>query len=182
MNYQLNNISNTRSLKNLSKFEVIKFGSLNVPEDYYMVFSKEIEESIPSLFLQLWKLEGGYDHAFVNIMENDFGLNKQVPVYEVEKYRGRILQITSYRPENSGYSDKEEFFFDIMPKSTSPESNAIHSIPFKCNVDVGNQLYELIIPSWTPIQKIPIKKIKEGSFVELWGAQNIVNLMRVLKL
>ncbi|MHA2169743.1 MAG: hypothetical protein ACXAB7_07615 [Candidatus Kariarchaeaceae archaeon] len=182
MSIGIDNINISRSVNSLEKFDIIKYASEQVKNNYYMVFATEKDETVSSLFLQLWRFDGGYDHAFINILESDFGLNKQVPVFIPDITQARIKAIHSYRPEKSTYTDKEEFFFDAWPESENKEKDEIHTLPFRCRAQLGGSEVDLIIPSWTPLQKIPVDRITEGSQVELWKVEEITNLMKVVKL
>lgn len=181
MNFSLNNLSESCSLWNLKKLDIIIYDSINNAQDHYLVYNVDKDSKIPAILLQLWKFRGGYDHSVVNIIESDFGVNKQVSIYKPKIHSEKIIQFSSYRPKNSGLSNKEEFFFDISPKSESKNSMKSHPIPFK--VVVSNFINtEIIIPSWTPVQMIPLDRIKEGSTVEVWEVGEIINIMKVLKL
>ena len=182
MNFILDKISKNRSISNLQKYDIIKLSTNDNQIDCYMVYEIEKDMNIPAVLLQLWKFEGGYDHMFINTLENDLNINTHVPVMIPLKIYGKIKKITSYRPEKSGLTEKEEFFFDVWPKSESPKIDNVHTLPYKCKITYQDQIKELILPSWTPLQKLPLDKIKIGSVLEIWETDNISTIVKVQKL
>lgn len=169
------------SLSGVEKFDVIEYNNENLQTSKFIVFDSSIDEKIPALLLQLWKFEGGYDHAFANVMEIDFGINKRVKHYIPKKQNVTVENIISYRPIEKELSEKEQFFFDLWPKSTSQSKTEVHVIPFEIKVD-GNIEGNLIIPVWTPLQQIPAQKIKIGSIIEIWNVENVTTIMKVIQL
>lgn len=182
MAFSLDITENTRSLSNLELLDIIDYEGEYIELDRFIVLSIDRDDTIPAMLIQLWKFRGGYNHAISNVMQNDLGMNKQVPFYEPMKSQAKITKIIQYRPKESGLSKKEEFFFDLKPKSVSPHPNTTHPLPFKVEVQIGEELQELIIPEWTPVQKLPLDRVKEGTIVELWTVENETNIMRVLKI
>lgn len=178
----IDSIEQTILLCNAEKYDVIKYGSDRISEDLFVVFSSEIDESIPALLLQLWKFYGGYDHSFVNIMEIDFGLNKNVKLFDPIKYKVEIDQIVSYRDTKNNMNKKEEFYFDMWPKTEKTVQSKKYSLPFRIEVNIDNKQLELILPTWTPIQQLPIDRIKTGSSLEVWQVGTTFSVMKVLKI
>ncbi|MHA2097519.1 MAG: hypothetical protein ACW99A_02425 [Candidatus Kariarchaeaceae archaeon] len=180
--FNLDNDSQTISLVQLKKYDIIEYGNENVSTSTFVVFDKSMDEEIPALLLQLWKFDGGYDHSFVNAMELDFGLNKRVKHYIPKIHKIKIDKIISYRSDQSSLSEKEQFFFDLWASETSEVLSNEFPIPYKINSIIQNEVKEIIIPSWTPLQKIPIYRVKEGSMIEVWSINNTFTVMKVLKL
>ncbi|MHA2502569.1 MAG: hypothetical protein ACXAE3_06860 [Candidatus Kariarchaeaceae archaeon] len=176
------NISETRSIGNLVQNDIIEFESSHITRDIFMILQIEKDDTIPAMLLQLWKFEGGYNHAVRNVMENDLGLTRQVRYFEPSISKAIVKKITEYRPEKSEYDRREELFFDVWPTSTSEIQNEECPIPFKARVEFGNDETELIIPSWTPLQRIPLDRISTGSEVEVWEVEGIQNIARVLSI
>lgn len=182
MGFSLDITENTRSLSNLELLDVIDYEGEYIELDRFVVLSIDRDDSIPAMLVQLWKFRGGYNHAISNVMQNDLGMNKQVPFYEPQKSQAKITKITEYRPKESGLSKKEEYFFDLMPESVSSDPSPSYPIPFKVEVQMANNLQEFIIPEWTPVQRLPLDRIKIGTIIELWTVDDDTNIMRVLKI
>ncbi|MCE7736218.1 MAG: hypothetical protein GPJ54_15155 [Candidatus Heimdallarchaeota archaeon] len=179
--FNFDNNNQDISLSQVEKFDVIEYQNESIQNSIFVVFDTSIDEKIPALLLQLWNFEGGYDHAFANVVEVDFSLNKRVKHFIPKKQSMKIENILSYRPIETELSDKEQFFFNLWPKTTSPVKNDENPIPFEITV-VGIEKEKLILPTWTPLQQIPIDKIKIGSRVEIWTAAGISTIMKVVKL
>lgn len=172
----------TRRLGDLQKNDIIDFESQFINKDTFMVLSVEKDEEIPVILLQLWQFRGGYNHAVKNVMENDLGVNTPVPYYEPIKSIGVVEEIVNHRPKESGFSKKEEMFFDLWPEQTSDVKDEIFEIPYEIILRFENdEIKKYILPVWTPIQRLPIDKVKVGSVLEVWQANGIENIMRVLQ-
>ena len=172
----------TRRLGDLQKNDIIDFESQFINKDTFMVLSVEKDEEIPVILLQLWQFKGGYNHAVKNVMENDLGVNTPVPCYEPIKSIGVVEEIVNHRPKESGFSKKEEMFFDLWPEKTSDVKDEIFEIPYEIILRFENdEIKKYILPVWTPIQRLPIDKVKVGSVLEVWQANGIENIMRVLQ-
>ena len=77
---------------------------------------------------------------------------------------------------------KEEMFFDLWPEKTSDVKDEIFQIPYEIIIRFENdEIKKYILPVWTPIQRLPIDKVKVGSVLEVWQANGIENIMRVLQ-
>jgi len=176
-------ISKTRGLGNLEAHDIIEFESEFVDLNTFMVMAVERDDSIPAILLQLWQFEGGYNHAFKNVLENDFGINKQVPYFVPTIKKAEVEQILTYRPSESGLSKKEELFYDLWPETTATKQDEEHKIPYEVllRFEDGHQ-EELVLPSWTPLQRLPLDRIHAGTMVEVWTAHDITNIMKVLQL
>lgn len=170
------------SLTQLKQYDIIEYGNENIQVSLFMVFDVIKDEKIPAILLQLWKFDGGYDHSFVNTMEVDFGLNKRVNFFIPVKYQATIEEINLFRGENTDLSEKEQFFFDLWPNATSEFKSQNFHLPFKVSVKIDGEITELVMPGWTPLQKIPLDKISVGSKVEIWRVKQFSTIMKVLKL
>ena len=180
--FDIENQSRSITLGHVEKFDVIEYGNESLEESIFVVFNINKDESIPAVLLGLWKFKGGFDHAFSNVMEVDFNVNKRVK-YLVPKINVvEILKITSYRTINTNLTDKEMFFFDVMPDETSKTKSNEFSIPFQCSILIDDREHEVLLPSWTPIQKLPLEKIELRSKIEIWNVENELTVMRVIKL
>lgn len=176
-------IGQTRGLGNLAPNDIIEFESDFVDLDIFMVQSIEKDDDIPALLLQLWQFEGGYNHAFKNVMENDFGINTQVPYFSPTQQAAVIEEFISYRPKESGYSKKEELFFDVWAEDTSNEQNDQYPLPYEVKIRFENgTTATLILPTWTPLQRLPLDRVKTGTEVEVWTVKDITNIMKVNQL
>lgn len=179
--FSFDNNNQDISLSQVEKFDVIEYRNENIQNSIFVVFDTSIDEKIPALLLQLWNFDGGYDHAFANVIEVDFSLNKRVKHFIPKKQTVKIEGILSYRPIQTELSEKEQFFFDLWPKSTSSIKNDENPIPFEIKL-VGMEKEKLILPNWTPLQQIPVDKIQIGSIVETWTVGSITTIMKVNKL
>ena len=73
-------------------------------------------------------------------------------------------------------------FFDLWPEKTSDVKDEIFEIPYEIIIRFENdEIKKYILPVWTPIQRLPIDKVKVGSVLEVWQANGIENIMRVLQ-
>ena len=177
------NLNQTRSLGNLQPYDIIEFQSQYINRDVFMVVSIEKNDEIPAILLQLWQYSGGYNHALKNIMENDLGINQQVPFLSPIIEIGIIINIINYRSNDSGLSKKEELFFDVWPKEISENKDDYYNIPFEVEVEIeSGKIEKMILPAWTPLQKLPILEVKKGTKVETWKANNTLNIMKVIEL
>lgn len=179
--FSIDNNHQDISLSQVEKFDVIEYQNDNVENSIFVVFDTSIDEKIPALLLQLWNFDGGYDHAFANVIEVDFSLNKRVKHFIPKKQTVKVERILSYRPVEAELSEKEQFFFNLWPKSTSRFRSDDNPIPFEIKV-AGMENQNLILPTWTPLQQIPVDKIKIGSTIEIWTAGSITTIMKVNKL
>jgi hypothetical protein len=177
--FDLNNNIQDILIRGVEKNDIIEYQNDNVQSSIFVVFDTSVDNEIPALLLQLWKFEGGYDHAFVNVMEVDFGLNKRVKHFIPMKKNYTVDNILSYRGVDTDLSEKEQFFFDLWPKSTSEVKTEEYHFPFKISVK-ENDNKTLILPTWTPLQRIPLDKVKSGTVLETWSVNNITTVMRVL--
>lgn len=180
--FDIENSSRSITLSHVEKFDVIEYGNENLEKSIYVVFKINKDDSIPAILLELWKFKGGFDHAFANVMEIDFSVNKRVRFYLPIKSEVEILKITSYRSENTDLTDKEMFYFDVMPKNTSKIKTKDFNIPFQCDIKINNKIYSVLLPSWTPIQQLPLLNIHEGSKIEVWKIENELTIMKVIKI
>lgn len=162
--------------------DIIRYGTNQVPEAIYYVFSKEMDKTIPAALFEVWKFVGGYDHYFTRFLANDFELTKAVEVFPPKKHTVTIEQILAYRPPTEGLTDKEEFHFDVDAKETSPDKTGKFSLPYAATVTIDNEPREIILTQWTPLQKVPIDRIREGSIVEVWEVDGFLTMMKVLRL
>lgn len=180
--FDIENQSRSITLGHVAKYDVIEYGNENLEESIYVVFNTNRDDKIPAILLELWKFKGGYDHAFANVMEIEFNVNKRVKYFIPSKIEVKIQEIVSYRPKNSGLTEKEMFFFDVMPDKTSATQNVEFDTPFQCAVKINDELCNVILPSWTPIQKLPLEKITQGSTIEIWTVESAPTVMKVVKL
>lgn len=169
-------------LSKVQKFEVIKIGTNQIHFANYVVIDKDIDESIPAVLLQLWRFDGGYDHAVVNLLESDLGVNSMVKSQSPSKFQTKIEEILSYRSNQSALTEKEEYFYDVYPETTSSSISNEFTIPYQCKVKVNNDIKTVILPSWTPLQNLPLDRLKSDSVLEIWAVEDIFTVMKVLKL
>ena len=76
--FNLDKDSHNISLSQLEKLDIIEYDNENIEKSMFLVLDSSIDEKIPALLLQLWKFEGGYDHAFANVMEVNFDLKQEL--------------------------------------------------------------------------------------------------------
>lgn len=181
MGYDLN-INSSRLISNVIQYDIVEFESSHITKDIYMIVELEKDDSIPAVLLRLWRFEGGYNHAFRNVMENDLGMNRQMPFFEPRVETGVITDFTEYRREKSEMSPREELFFDVWASKIGHEKTEEFNTPYKAIVEVNNEKNEYLIPAWTPLQRLPLDRIKIGSTVEIWHVNHISNIMKVIKL
>ncbi len=162
--------------------DIIRYGTNQVPEAIYYVFSKEMDKTIPAALFEVWKFVGGYDHYFTRFLANDFELTKAVEIFSPKKHAVTIDRILAYRPPTEGLTDKEEFHFDVDAKETSPEPLGKFTIPYAATVTLDGEPREIILTQWTPLQQVPITRIREGTTVEVWEVDGFLTMMKVLRL
>lgn len=178
----LDNLTSSRPLSSLVRGDVIEYQSDYIPKDTFVVYAKDMDETIPALMVQLWKFSGGYDHGIYNIVVNDLGINTSVPILTPEKIIGKIVKILNYRTHITELTDKEIFIMNMVPKELSEENDDHFTLPYECIIQTDEGEIQLILPDWTPIQKLPIDRINVGTFVEIWRTEYEDTIMRVLKL
>ncbi|MCY3411303.1 MAG: hypothetical protein INQ03_06660 [Candidatus Heimdallarchaeota archaeon] len=171
-----------RPLSRVDRPDVIEFESDSIAKNVFVVYSTDFNDTIPALLVQLWKFTGGFDHGMYNIVVNDLAVNTSVPVYRPERISAQITRITKYRPSTIDKTEKEQFIMNLYPDSTSPKKNEQYSLPYMCTVKTDSDEFDLNIPSWTPVQILPVERIKEGSIVEIWKIKDEMGIMKVLKL
>lgn len=184
-NYIVNFIdiyTSQKLLMHVEKHDIIRYSAERIPDAIYVVFDVDKNPSLPALMCEIWAFEGGYDHAFHRFLEGDINVNKAVPAYEHQEWMGEILAITEYRAPREDLTDKEEFHFDPVPHEVSTEPSANVSIPYKVLLKKDMEELELIIPQWTPLQQIPLDKIREGTVVQGWLVEGVHTIMKVLRL
>lgn len=183
MSFSLDVDQNKRGLGSLDQHDVIEFESQFVDLDIYMVTAIEKNDEIPAILLQLWKFDGGYNHEFKNVMENDLGINTQVPYFKPNIRKAIVEKIKLYRPAESGLSKKEELFFDVWPEITNEQQTDTCDTPYEVQIRYEDGTTDtLIIPSWTPLQRLPLDRIQCGTEVETWSIKDITNIMKVTQL
>ncbi len=174
--------SNRKLLSMVEKGDLIRYGTNQVPNAIYYVFSKEEDRSIPAALFEVWKFVGGYDHYFTRFLANDFDMNKSVEIFIPKRHRVRIEEILLYRPPTEGLTEKEEFHFDVDAKETSPERKGKFTIPYLAEIVIEDERHELILTQWSPLQNIPIDRIRKGSVVEVWEVDGYLTMMKVVSL
>lgn len=182
MEVDLNLDKSKKLLMKLENLDVIRYSSDRVPDGKYVVFNIDKDVTIPAILCEIWAFEGRFDHAFHRFIENDINVNKVVDFYKPKKHTGIIKKIVNYRDARSDLSDKEIFHFDLEPREIleEPSGECVH--PYELTVTIGEKMEQLILPQWTPIQKIPVDKIKPGTTVEIWEVEGVFVIMKVLKL
>ncbi len=182
MDVDLDLTSSSKLLMKLEKLDVIRYRSDRVPDGIYVVFDIDKDITIPALMCEIWAFEGKFDHAFHRFLENDINVNKAVKVYRPKLHTGVVKKILNYRDARSDLSDKEIFHFDLDPLEIreEPEGECVH--PYELLVDIGGEEWKLIIPQWSPLQKLPVDRIKEGTSVEIWEVDGVFTIMKVLRL
>lgn len=181
MSFELN-IDLSRSINNVIQHDIVMFESPHITKDIYMIVEIEKDTAIPAVLLRIWKFEGGYNHAFRNVMENDIGMNRQLPFFEPRIETGVIVSIIEFRSDKSGMSPKEELFFDVWASRTGSEKTEELNTPYKAIIKIEELEMEYLIPAWTPLQKLPLNRIKIGSTVEIWHVNQISNIMKVIQI
>lgn len=182
MSLPLNLDTNKRPLSTLKKHDLIFFNTDVIQLDYFMVYDIDRDDDIPALLIQLWKFRGGYDHAMYNIVENDFGLNKQVEIHLAKIFNAKISRILTFRSQDEKLSEKEKFIFDVYAEEKSEYKTDLFNLPYEVEVESENRTLSLIIPDWTPLQKLPVNRIKVDTLIEIWNINDIYTVMKVLKL
>lgn len=180
--FNLDKFENRKLIKQLVKYDVIRYNNEYVDDAYYIVFDTQTDTVSNTILLSLWRFDGGYDHAFINIIETDFSLNNQVEILTPKKLIVEIKSIQNYRKKDSGMSDKEEFFYNVEPFKVSKKLTSSFETPHLATIDVEGSLSNLILTAWTPLQQIPVERIRIGSKVEIWQINEILTLMKVIKL
>ncbi len=178
---ELVNFTSVKLVSNLQKYDAIEYSSEQINLDKFIVYSIEKDLSIPALLLQIWKFNGGYDHAVYNVVENGFTVNKPVKILSPKKLIAKIEKIINFRKEEY-VPERQKFLTDIYPDILSPEKTEEFNIPYTCIVSIGSTELTLNIPEWTPFQKLPVTKLKIGSIVEVWDLDNNFGIMKALKL
>ncbi len=178
----LDNITSKRPLSSLQRPDVIEYQSDYIPKDIFIVYGSEKDDTIPALLVQLWKFEGGYNHGIYNIVVNDLGVNTSVSIFEPKKIVGQIIKILNYRSNIQTLTDKEVFVMNMKPSELLSEKNDEFCLPYECVIITEQGEMVLNIPDWTPEQRLPVDRIKIGTFIEIWEIQDKLGIMKVLKL
>ncbi|MDH5401973.1 MAG: hypothetical protein OEY49_05730 [Candidatus Heimdallarchaeota archaeon] len=176
----IESFENKKLLSKLNVFDIIEFGNNQIPLSHFMVMSIDIDDSIPAILLQLWKIEGGFEHQVVNIVEADLGINTQVKIITPIKSSLMITEVKSFR-QPSELSEKEQYYFELYPDQLF-YNNASSLLPYEVEVINNNQKMIVTLPNWSPLQRFPLSKIKSGSILELWQIDSIYVPMKILKL
>lgn len=169
-------------LSKVQNLEVIKLGTNQIQFANYVVIDKDIDESIPAVLLQLWRFDGGYDHAVINLLESDLGVNSMVKSVSPQKFQAKVEEILSYRSNQRKLTEKEEYFYDVHPDVTSNTISGEFTIPYQCKVKLNDENKIVNLPSWTPLQNLPLERLKSGSILEIWSIDNVLTVMKVIKL
>ncbi len=173
---------NLKIITTLEKNDVIQFESENIPLDYFIVYSIDKDHTIPAVLLQLWRFNGGYNHAVLNIVHNGLDVNLTTKLIEPNILTGRISKITSYRSSTTTYNKKEQFLLNLDPENLTDMKDKIHQIPYSCTVETNKGSLDLHLPEWTPLQMLPLDRVKVGSYVQIWDIEGNIGLIKVLKL
>ena len=178
----LDNITNNRPLSTLQKADIIEYQSEYIPKDIFVIYDTDIDNSIPALLLQMWKFKGGYDHGVYNIVINDLDINRAVPILDAIIHHVQIEKIINFREENSNLTDKEKFIMNVKPIKVQGYQDKSYYLPYECEVTIDGETILVNIPDWTPLQKLPVTRIKVGSLVEIWEINSNFSIMKTLKL
>ena len=173
---------NLKIITTLEKNDVIQYESENIPLDYFIVYSIDKDHTIPAVLLQLWRFKGGYNHAVINIVHNGLDVNLTTKLIEPNILTGRISKITGYRSNTTEYDKKEQFILNMDPENITEIANEEHQIPYSCTIETKGGSFDLNLPEWTPLQMIPLDRIKEGSYVQIWEVEGNYSIIKVLKL
>lgn len=178
----LDNLTNSRPLSSLQRPDLIEYSSDYISKDLFVVYGVDIDTTIPALMVQLWKFSGGYDHGMYNVVVNDLAMNQTIPIQQPNIHIVSIKKILNYRNNKTDLSDKEIFIMNIKPDTLVNEKDNENQLPYECTVDLGDREITLNIPNWTPLQKLPVEKIKKGSILEIWECDHQFSIMKVRKL
>ncbi len=141
-----------------------------------------MDTSIPAALFEVWKFRGGYDHYFTRFLANDFELNKRVDYFVPREHVVQIKEITAYRGPTEGLSEKEEFHFDVDAQEIRGHPEGKFRIPYLARVELNGQDEEIILTQWTPLQNVPVERIKAGTIIEVWEVSDDYTMMKVVKL
>lgn len=173
---------NLKIITTLEKNDVIQFESENIPLDYFIVYSIDKDHTIPAVLLQLWRFNGGFNHAVLNIVHNGLDVNLTTKLIEPIILTGRISKITGYRSITTKYNKKEQFLLNLEPESLTEVMDEEHQIPYSCTIETKEGSFELNLPEWTPLQMLPLDRVTVGSYVQIWEVEGNYGLIKVLKL
>ena len=178
----LDNLTSSRPLSTLQRGDTIEYMSDYIPKDIFVIYDIDMDNSIPALLVQMWKFQGGFDHGVYNIVVNDLEVNKMVSILNPTTHQAKIGSIINFRTENDNLTDKERFIMNVKPDKTQEINDEIFTLPYECNVIINGEQIRLNIPSWTPLQKLPVDRMKVGSLVEIWEINSKLTIMKTLKL
>lgn len=178
----LDNITSNRPLSTLQRPDLIEYQSDYIQKDVFVVYDIDKDNSIPALLLQMWKFRGGYDHGVYSIVVNDLDMNNTVTILEPVIYHVLIEKIINFRAENDNLTDKEKFIMDVKPDRVQELKDESYILPYECEVIIKGVTILVNIPDWTPLQRLPVARMKSGSLVEIWEINSLFTMMKTLKL
>ena len=173
---------NSKLLTNINRLDIIQYKSDRIPDGIYIIFSIEKDMTLPVIICEVWAFTGGYDHRFHRFLENGLGINKSITTHPYTKFHAKILTIKKYRALRHDLTEREEFHFDVPPHKTSSIRDIECNLPYIVIIGDDENTHELILPKWTPLQKLPIERVQIGTLVEVWQVNTAKTVMKIVKL